>query len=396
MPRDTASPPLICGPGRVKAVFAADVALAWRQILENLKSRSEGPSVVTISWQQVPELERELDSLVDAMAEAALSIWPHWYCSADERFVSSDAPTPNARAVVLRAQARAVAHSEAWVRLVWKRCERHKLPKTKRLPNAEQVRHLSRAIDPFHLIIVVAAYKPVVKKGRLQALTKALEWMAKETDTPLVFVAPTEWRARPELDAVTYDSITWSDLEESTPTRKGRARAREVPGASASDSRSPPAQASPHPKPDDAECGVVVEPVFGKPHPKSQVEKHLAKHLATDPELAPLFRWNHPIPVLGIGRTVDLFWEAGGLVIEIDGPSHLTAPQYNQDRVRDYRLLLDGYTTLRITNDAVNADVAVVIEQIRKVVRLIQNEKTRKSDESEPQAGTGALAHAHG
>jgi very-short-patch-repair endonuclease len=362
--------------GRVKAIFAADVALARGQVLDELKSQREGPSIVTITWEKVPELQRELNGLVDAIAEAALSIWPLWYRSAAERFrQASDTATDVVRErdideVVLHAKSHAPTSSEAWLRHVWKRCERGRLPTTKKLTSAEQVRHLSKAVDPHHLIIVVAALRPIVKKGRLQALAKALEWMAKETASPLVFIAPAEWNSRPELDAISYDCVPWDDPSRNLPSQPSGALSRDT--GPIPDPTLIPLEKGGEPanSPGGTDSSVVVEPVLGKPHPKSRVENHLAKHLTADPELAPLFRWNHPMPVLGIGKTVDLFWEAGGVVIEIDGPSHLTPPQYNQDRDRDYRLLLEGYTSLRITNDAVNADVAVVIEKIRKVVRL--------------------------
>lgn len=371
------SPPSPLEQGRVKTIFAADVALARGQILDELKSQREGPSIVTITWERVPELKRELNELVDAIAEAAHSIWPHWYRSAAERFLLANGTATEVvregeiEAVVLHAKSHAPTSSEAWLRHVWKRCERGRLPTTKKLTSAEQIRQLSKAVDPHNLITVVATLQPILRKGRLQALAKALEWMAKETAAPLVFIAPAEWHSRPELDAISYDCVPcWDDLSRDTPSQASGALNRDAGPIPDPTFRPLERDGELASSPGGTDSSVVVEPVLGKPHPKSRVENHLAKHLTADPELAPLFRWNHPMPVLGIGKTVDLFWEAGGVVIEIDGPSHLTPPQYNQDRDRDYRLLLEGYTSLRITNDAVNADVAVVIEKIRKVVRL--------------------------
>ncbi|HXS19469.1 MAG TPA: DUF559 domain-containing protein, partial [Polyangiaceae bacterium] len=70
--------------------------------------------------------------------------------------------------------------------------------------------------------------------------------------------------------------------------------------------------------------------------------------------------------------------------------------QYNKDRKRDYVLLLEGYTTVRITNETVISDVYVVLEQIRNVVHHLQAKGIVKTHGTESPSSVGAVAHAHG
>lgn len=408
--------------GRVQTVFASDVSRLRAWVLDELREGDVVPSVVSVTWDEAPGLRNELDAVIEAMAQAALSIWPRWYSSPIARFEASTEANPSLERVVSYARQQSLAFSETWTQRVWERCAKNKLPIAKRVVAAEQVRQLALAIDPHHLVLVVSVLRAETKKGRLQTLARAVEWMAAQTRAPLVFLAPAEWRDRAELDAVNFDAIDGDSLgihsfmTAAEPDLRVDATARDdLTPASADESGvilspSREGDASSAPVADvpvhalvqagvaaiQCKTGVVVEPIYGKPHPLSTVEQHLAKHLAADDELKALFWWNHPMQVLGSGCKVDLLWQAGGLVIEVDGPDHLVANKYNADRRRDYVLLLEGYTTLRITNDAVNYDVGVVIEQIRKVVHHLQAKGTAKTNGSESQTGLSAVAHAHG
>lgn len=399
------------GSNRVQTVFASDVGQLQDFLLRELRERDDVASVISVTWEEAPGLKNELDAVVDAMARAALSIWPRWYSSPIARFEQRDDPLPDLEQVISRAKQQTLQFSEAWTKRVWARCQKNKLPLSKKVVAAEQVRQLALAIDPANLMLVVTVLRPEAKKGRLQTLARALEWMAAQSGAPLVFLAPVEWKDRSELDVVNFEAIDADAMEvhsagaqdegglidpsadESgvilSPSRKLDETSRSLQNAA----HSLFLKKSPR---DPIQAGVVVEPFFGKPHPNSQVENYLEEHLALDEELRPLFTWNHPMPLLGSLCSVDLLWEDGRLVIELDGSSHLKPLQYNKDRGRDYLLLLGGYTTVRITNESVISNVALVIEQIRNVVRLLQAKGIANIHGTEPQAGTRAVAHAHG
>ena len=115
-----------------------------------------------------------------------------------------------------------------------------------------------------------------------------------------------------------------------------------------------------------------LAPVRGIPHPLSETEQRLAKALARDEELAPLFGFNQFVDtVRGNRPKVDLLWTAGGLVVELDGyADHGTRGAFMRDRHRDYELMLTGYTVLRLANEEIAQDIHKAIEKIRDIVQL--------------------------
>jgi very-short-patch-repair endonuclease len=118
----------------------------------------------------------------------------------------------------------------------------------------------------------------------------------------------------------------------------------------------------------------------GAPHPASQIEKHVYDAISNDPELAPLFSFNKNVETNALGSTpcVDLLWQEGRVVVELDGAEHFGDPKYGHDRHRDYELLVAGYLVLRITNRQVATDLAYVIEKIRNVVRYRRSQWSLK------------------
>jgi hypothetical protein len=105
------------------------------------------------------------------------------------------------------------------------------------------------------------------------------------------------------------------------------------------------------------------------PHPGSVAEQRLAAALAADPELAPLFVFNQFIETArGSRPRVDLVWNEGRLVVEIDGYAlHGNRLAFAQDRHRDFELALSGYVVLRLTNDEIAEDMAKAVHKIREI-----------------------------
>lgn len=79
-----------------------------------------------------------------------------------------------------------------------------------------------------------------------------------------------------------------------------------------------------------------------------------------------------PLPLVNapvLGLTVDFFWPAAGLVIEVDGrASHDTRRGFQQDRDRDSRLTASGFKTLRFTWRDVTGRPLVVAQRVRAVL----------------------------
>jgi hypothetical protein len=122
----------------------------------------------------------------------------------------------------------------------------------------------------------------------------------------------------------------------------------------------------------DFTTSTWLAPVQGMPHPLSATEQKLAKAIALDAELAPLFGYNLFVEtVRGSRPKVDLLWSAGRLVIELDGfPDHGNRLAFMYDRQRDYELALSGFTVLRLANDEIAQDIGKAVEKIRDMVQL--------------------------
>lgn len=109
--------------------------------------------------------------------------------------------------------------------------------------------------------------------------------------------------------------------------------------------------------------------------PKSSLEQNLAARLQRDPELQNLFEPN--ILLLTVFQTsprVDFVWRAGRLIVEIDSHHFHSKPEsFADDRQRDYETGVSGYMTLRLTDQEVSHDMDLVIQKIRRFVRLRKN-----------------------
>ena len=69
---------------------------------------------------------------------------------------------------------------------------------------------------------------------------------------------------------------------------------------------------------------------------------------------------------------VDFFAPEIGLIIEIDGNSHFSKPDY--DRYREDKLVSLGYTLIRFKEGDVIWNMDVVSEQVRHVIHVLRSE----------------------
>ncbi|MCJ2105128.1 DUF559 domain-containing protein [Methylobacterium sp. E-041] len=258
--------------------------------------------------------EAVLDRLLDDFADLALSRWPDWH-GLD---AAADAAPDDLRV------------SRPWLRAAAKRAGAGAPPRFRHLDRGFELAQLLRTIDPAGVALVaeVDPSSPV----RAAALIEALERCAA-CGAALVVALPAAPPPMPPFDRVLYGAY-------------------EV-------LREPVAAA------------VRFIPARSRAHPASAVERRMEDALARDADLAGLFEGNARV-LLGGGRfvpRVDLLWEAGGVVVELDGPEHRAAAAFDADRHRDYELLVAGYLVLRLTNAQVEADPGLAIEKIRAVVR---------------------------
>lgn len=367
--------------GRVLTVFCNDVSLARLQLRSFAEEQERVPTLVALEWEFAPSLTRELDEIRDALADAALALWPSWFVTAEDRFRRrrrTEASVDGAVEVGTRAT---VGVSASWVRSVWQQCAKGRLPIFPGMATSEQVHQLALALDPSRLVFAISVRQESASPSRIRGLAKAAEWLASETKARTFLLAPQSWQASGELDHVNYDAVLWDPEETFFAKAEGVVSVPVLPPAS---SPSEPPVAS------DVldRFQVNVGPIVGKPHPGSEVEQALFARIMKDRELAPLFEFNQRLKAFGNKHfIVDLVWRAGGLIVELDGTSHHSQMAQIKDKERDYRLLMSGYVTLRIPNAEMYVDDGRVLTKIRNVVkRLKKHSKDKQRDDIQTQS----------
>jgi hypothetical protein len=341
-------------PGRPASVFTDDVADTHNALAQLAESETEPARVVTLSWQRVPPLGNELGLLVTALAKATLELYPSLYgltLSAGKRWTEADLET--AAHEVTR---RIPDVLGAACRQILAACHKGEAPNIKKLSNSEQVHQLALAIEPSQLVILIAVHDADASKGSLRALAQGAEWLADNTRARVILVLPTALSTASELDHVTYTACLFVTPMKADPVAP------------------PPATAEPSAKTKKGtvEANVFVSPIIGRPHPKSAAELLLCDRIRSDPELAPLFAYNQPIKTrYQTNPIVDLLWERGRLVVEIDGQEHCQLVTFIQDRRRDFELFMSGYQVIRFTRFKVLESPEVVLSDIRDAVRFL-------------------------
>ncbi|HTA89809.1 MAG TPA: DUF559 domain-containing protein [Polyangiaceae bacterium] len=340
------------------SAFCEDIDDARLELRAAAEELQPIPTLVALEWTHAPALASELDEIRDALARAAASLWPDWYITAEQRFERQRLASAPVAGVIEETANASVHPSASWLREAWRRCAAGKLPLVPRMTAAEQVRQLSRALDPTRLIFAISVESPEATPARVRAVAHAAEWLAYESQAKTLLLLPRAWQKHPELDHVTYQALT---LEPEDPISADDTAPMSIrASAGTASSASEPLR-------------VVVGPIIGKPHPASEAEQLLHRCLIADVELAALFEYNQPITVYGDKRcTVDLIWRAGALVIEVDGNEHRGEAAFSKDRDRDYRVFMSGYTTLRVTNGEVINNTDGVVTKIRRVVKRLQ------------------------
>ncbi|TXK34468.1 DUF559 domain-containing protein [Nonomuraea sp. C10] len=111
-------------------------------------------------------------------------------------------------------------------------------------------------------------------------------------------------------------------------------------------------------------------PVAGRPHPGSPVERALESALSGCAWAAGR-TWNQMLcpNALASPVRVDLLWQDDWCVVELDGPDHRYAEKFADDRARDVRLQIAGYTVLRFTDVQVLSDPQAVVRHIELLLR---------------------------
>jgi very-short-patch-repair endonuclease len=331
--------------GRAACVVADGTADAWTTVAEVLARLEPTPTVVALEWPEPPRLSEELSQALHALGQAALDLWPALYLSAGERLGAAEGKSEAEEVLPQQPWTRYPEVASRWRQRAQAACRRGRLPVFTREPLSDQLRQLGLAIDPRTLVLAIRVVGGPAGSERLMSLSRGAEWLATQSAAVVLVLLPDAWKGDPGLDAISYDSFTVSRP-----------------------SIEPEHEASPPPN-------VSVEPLLGRPHPRSAAEAELYQRISRDQDLCQLFGFNRPVKsVRGSNFIADVLWEAGALVVEVDGHAdHSRRERFVQDRNRDYELMLSGYHVLRLPADEVLQDPSISVDKIRDVVRFLRN-----------------------
>ena len=237
----------------------------------------------------------------------------------------------------------------SWIQDAARLAAAGKLPLPVGVPRSVQVEQLVLALESDNLILMLGGQRTAPHDAR--ALVAAAEWLASEANAQVaIVVAKADWHAEafqrlppPHFDLTAPQTV-----------------------------HSTMAQAAPQPQPQPQH---TLSPLIGRPHPFSAGEQLLYSRLSQDAELGPLLAFNQLVSLGDFTQyRVDLLWQEGKVVVEIDGlREHLNRYAFVRDRIRDADLLVHGYLVLRLPHDLVMEDVDQAVVRIRRVIQLRQS-----------------------
>lgn len=329
-------------PGRVVRLVGVDPP-TLDLVLEALPTAA--PAVVTYRPSTVTSAGAVLREVVHELESVAAGLYPVWLPEAQHIEGQSLASV----AAVTTLAHRAAEHHDGYGPFlaelaVWARRGRSR--RASRVPTeiraACVASVISKSLERSHVAIVVYLDHLLPASGE-RSIVDACEWLAHHARLAVWLVgAPLKHVDRVATISV---AVTGSLVE----------IVQMMP---------PPAETVDDPGP-IGQSGQIYPPAAGVPH--TAHEKAVAHALSTR-EWARGHRWNHRIQldVWTAPYVVDVFFEAEGCVVEIDGDDHRRMPKFERDRRRDVDLQTAGYAVLRFTNDQVSSDMEGVLVLIQR------------------------------
>ena len=347
--------------GTVSTVVGIDIDFL-RRWLDAEQYDDQERFVLLLDRIRTSSLHTLLDRYVATLADAAERVWPAWY-GADLSIYDPSA----SGLLALHARLASLASQDQRISLVWARKAVSRVlnarsPTLTGFDSSEQIRQLGLTLHRRSLIFVVGLTDEEVTAEELRSFAQSTHWLALHGGMAIVVLLPARLARHPALETILYGARSF------VPTQQE---------GFANEKDNPPCEPSSHLLPAD---GVVFDraasrwlwPFIGRPHPFSPAEQKLARALAADTDLAPLFVFNQPVrTVAGTRYIIDVLWDLGRIAVEIDGYGvHSSETAFARDRHRDYELVLSDYLVLRMPHDEVIANVGGAVNKIRNLVRF--------------------------
>jgi very-short-patch-repair endonuclease len=336
---------VLSAPAGAVVVLAGIDGESLRALVDEVEPEQCGRLALFARIVPASTTEAIVEQVINLLAETARRLWPVWFTDVSFGGCRGDTLGRLAAGAIARSAAEKIAGlSPSWTEAAAKLALDNRAPRVIGTLPAIELAQLALAISRCGLVLVADAHTAARTGPNPAAVVHALEWIAQHSQSAVVALFPELPRNEPPFDHIIYG-------------------ARQViPAVSAIEPDVPGALGH----------EPWIAPWRGQPHPLSEIEQRLAKMLAVDLDLEPLFRFNQSIEtVRGSRPRVDLVWTEGWLVVELEGyPDHGCMRAFIHDRHRDYELTLSGYTVLRLANVEIAQEYGKAIEKIRDLVRL--------------------------
>jgi len=336
-------------PGSVRTFFCSDPGLVIDALESTLKVNPPDFNLTCCSWTNLPCLDDILNDIILALGSMALKLWPGWY-----------GENHNPGVITIHEGV-----SGKWFEKAANLCRENLNPLPQGFSKQIQVQELSRSALPLDLIIVLSLHNKSVDQKNIFSFVKACQWIASISSAKVAVLIPPELSDLEEIEAISYGALRFYKLcrlnNEVVFQYSNKTHSviwEREPGMDHG-------KKEPHPLPEE-----------GVPHPLSCGELVIASIMAADPELSALFEFNRKVTTFhGRHYIVDLLWEQGKLIVEIDGYSfHGNRSSFASDRNRDYELMISSYLVLRIPHWEVMDDPDNAMKKIKDMVKFRKKE----------------------
>lgn len=332
------------------------------------------------TWERIPEREHMIREIAELLAESALASWPRWYDDAIPllpKELGSPELFMNGEAVVQRAHLQRHVLPE-WLKRATRCCVAQRSPLLDRYPIELQLRQLALAMSWRRFVLVLAVDAKTLSPGEAKCFADVCAWTAQLAEIRIAVVLDEVLVACPGFDAICYGVQSLDPPYSRDQSRESDAPERPEPRPSSltamkEDSGATRTETASERRADRRSHDYFAWPVIGMPHPFSPGEQRLSRSLSAASDLRGLFQFNWPVTTsTGNRYVVDLFCESIRLIVEVDGYStHASRASFQADRDRDFSLVVDGYTVVRLTPTEVASDIDGSLSKLRAILRSL-------------------------
>jgi very-short-patch-repair endonuclease len=287
----------------------------------------------------LPRIREGIETVVEALARAALDLWPRWYGTRDRAPIAQGLFMPPS----VEAAAQGVAGASAtWLQAAARLAQKGKLPLVPGVEPAAHVEQLAKALGPGEVVLLLSCGSRATVDPL--PLVSAIRWAASHSALRLLVLVPNALAVAPELGPISSHVLRFE-------------HAHTLDGS------------------DALVVGVWTVDANGASCSLGEIE--LRYRISNDEELRPLFAFDQRVDTCaGTAYQADAVWKDGRVCVEVDGHQwHARAAQFNRDRQRDYEMVLSGYLVLRLPHDEVLSDPEQALEKVRAVVRFRRKEE---------------------